>query len=139
MPGLTVCAENTESMQNYLRALGAKPQWMARHSVYSALFQGVLDGGENDLVSLVYLGDYDAARYILLDRHTYAPEVLLVSRAVYERMEETEKEALQSAARAAEQMEWDRFEQSVLHRMANGVKIFIRGKDVHMVVTKVFF
>ena len=35
--------------------------------------------------------------------------------------------------------EWDRFEQSVLHRMANGVKIFIRGKDVHMVVTKVFF
>ncbi|MBO5534958.1 MAG: TRAP transporter substrate-binding protein DctP [Clostridia bacterium] len=111
MPGLTLCAENTESMQNYLRALGAKPQWMARHSVYSALFQGVLDGGENDLVSLVYLGDYDAARYILLDRHTYAPEVLLVSRAVYDRMGEAEGEALCAAARAAEQMEWDHYAQ----------------------------
>lgn len=112
MTGLTLCTEGTEAMHSYLTAMGARQQGMARHSVYSALFQGVLDGAENDLVSLVYLGDYDAARYILLDRHTYAPEPLLMSRAVYDRMEEGTREALSAAARAAEQMEWDSYRQA---------------------------
>ena len=112
MPGLTLCTENTKAMQDYLKAMGAAHQWMARHTVYSALFQGVLDGAETDLVSLVYLGDYDGARFILLDRHTYAPDVLLVSRAVYDRMTEQDQQALTDAAHAAEQMEWETFEKA---------------------------
>ena len=34
--------------------------------------------------------------------------------------------------------EWDGYERSVLRRMATNVKIFIRGKEVHMTVTKAF-
>ncbi|MBQ8092874.1 MAG: TRAP transporter substrate-binding protein DctP [Clostridia bacterium] len=107
MPGLTLCAENTKEMQNYLTVMGAKHQWLARHTVYSAIFQGVIDGAENDLISLAYLGDYDPARYILLDRHTFAPDVLLISRNVYDLMDETVQASILSAAVDAEQREWE--------------------------------
>ncbi len=40
--------------------------------------------------------------------------------------------------RDIESGEWDRFEQSVLHRIASGVKIYIRGREVRMTVSKVF-
>ena len=34
--------------------------------------------------------------------------------------------------------EWDRYERSVLRKLADDVKIYIRGKEVHMAVTKKF-
>ena len=107
MPGTTFCAEQTEAMVHFLTAMGAKHQWLARHTVYSALFQGVIDGAENDLISLVYLGDYDPARYVLLDYHTFAPDVLLVSKAVYDRLDESAQTALLQAAKNAEMLEWE--------------------------------
>ena len=107
MPGKTMCAERTSAMENFLMAMGAKQQWLARHSVYSAIFQGVLDGAENDLISLIYLGDYDPARYVLLDYHTFAPEILLMSKAVYDIMDEGTQTLIVRAAKDAEQREWD--------------------------------
>ncbi len=107
MPGTTFCAEQTEAMEQFLNVMGAKHQWLARNSVYSALFQGVIDGAENDLISLVYLGDYDPARYVLLDYHTFAPDVLMTSKAVYDRLGDAGQTALLQAARNAETKEWE--------------------------------
>ena len=33
---------------------------------------------------------------------------------------------------------WDGYERSVLRKLADNIKIFIRGKEVHMTVTKQF-
>ena len=40
--------------------------------------------------------------------------------------------------RFIEDPEWDRYEQSILHRLADNVKIDIRGQLVHMTVSKRF-
>ena len=40
--------------------------------------------------------------------------------------------------RDIEDPEWDGYERSVLRRMANDVSVFIRGKEVHLTVTKTF-
>ena len=40
--------------------------------------------------------------------------------------------------RFSEDPEWDRYEQSILHRLADNVKIDIRGQLVHMTVSKRF-
>ena len=39
---------------------------------------------------------------------------------------------------SVEDPEWDRYERSVLRNLADNIKIFIRGKKVHMTVTKQF-
>ncbi len=40
--------------------------------------------------------------------------------------------------RSFDDPEWDRYEQSVLLRLADDVSIAIRGKEIHMTVTKTF-
>ena len=105
--GLTLAAEETEAMDMFLGELGAKRMTLGRHTVFSAIHQGVVDGGETDLPSLLWLGDYDGAPYIFLDRHTFAPDILLMSAKVYERLSEEEQQKLMQAARKTEGMEWE--------------------------------
>ena len=39
---------------------------------------------------------------------------------------------------SVEDPEWDGYERSVLRRLVDNIKIFIRGKEVHMIVIKQF-
>jgi TRAP-type C4-dicarboxylate transport system substrate-binding protein len=50
--------------------------------VYNAIETKVVDGAENNWPTYQNMGDYNAAKFYILDAHTRVPEILLASKAV---------------------------------------------------------
>ena len=61
---------------------------------YSAqeLQQGVVDGAENNAPTFYRLRHYEAARFYSLDEHTFVPDVLLMSKRIWDGLTATEKQ-----------------------------------------------
>ncbi len=79
-------------------AMGADPTPMAWSEVFTALQQGTIDGQENPIAQIYANSVYEVNKYITLDRHVYAPAVLLVSLDVFNQMSENQQTAVLEAA-----------------------------------------
>lgn len=79
-------------------ALGADPTPMAWSEVFTALQQGTIDGQENPVAQIYANSVYEVNKYITLDRHVYAPAVILVSKNVFEKLDAAQQTALLEAA-----------------------------------------
>ena len=88
------------------QAFGAIPVPMPYSEVYSALQAGVIDGVENEPVSIVSNRFYETARYIAPTRHLVLPLGLFVSARTLDRLSEADQKALHEQARLAAQ--WQR-------------------------------
>jgi TRAP-type transport system periplasmic protein len=88
------------------RAFGAIPVPMPYSEVYSALQAGVIDGAENEPVSVQANKFYEAARYFAPTNHLVLPMGLFISEKTLARLPEQYREVLRAQARAAAQ--WQR-------------------------------
>jgi len=83
-------------------ALGANPQGIAQAETYSALRTGVIDGTTAPPSDIWDRRQYEALKWITIDRHSTGPDPLMVNLAWYERLpidlrqifDEVAKEAL---------------------------------------------
>jgi len=67
-----------------VQALGGSATPIAWGELYTALQQGVVDGAENNPPSYYLSKHYETAKYYTLDEHTSVPDILLMSRSVYD-------------------------------------------------------
>ncbi|MCR6630749.1 MAG: TRAP transporter substrate-binding protein [Magnetospirillum sp.] len=81
-----------------VRALGATPAPLPYGQVGVALRTGVIDGAENNWPSYQDAHHFEAARFYSLTEHTMAPEVLLMSRKVWDGLSGAEQALLRQAA-----------------------------------------
>ena len=88
------------------QAFGAIPVPMPYSEVYSALQAGVIDGVENEPVSIVSNRFYETARHIAPTRHLVLPLGIFVSTQSLERLPESDRMILHEQARLAAQ--WQR-------------------------------
>lgn len=65
--------------------------------LYTALQQGVVDGAENNLPSFYLSKHYEVCKYLTIDEHTMVPDVLLISKNTYERLNSRERFWLERA------------------------------------------
>lgn len=80
MKGLKIRVQNNPMMVRMVELLGASGvTGIGPNDVYSAITQGVIDGAENNWPTYQNMGDYEAAKYYILDNHTRVPEILLAS------------------------------------------------------------
>lgn len=82
-------------------ALGADPTPMAWSEVFTALQQKTIDGQENPVAQIYANSVYEVNKYITLDRHVYAPAVLLISQSVFGGMSAGQQAAVLEAAAEA--------------------------------------
>lgn len=82
-------------------ALGADPTPMAWSEVFTALQQKTIDGQENPVAQIYANSVYEVNKYITLDRHVYAPAVLLISQDVFNKMSAEQQTAVLEAAAEA--------------------------------------
>jgi TRAP-type C4-dicarboxylate transport system substrate-binding protein len=80
-----------------IRALGGNPTPISWGELYTALQQGVVDGAENNPPSFYLSRHYEVAPYYILDEHTSVPDVILISRYVWERLSDQQQAWLQQA------------------------------------------
>ena len=133
MQGLKFRVPPSDIFIRLLRLFGANPTPLAFGEVFSSLETRLIDGAENNMRSFHSSRHFEAARYWSQSEHSYAPDVLLISRRTLEAMTPADRALVIDTARASVQVMrrlWDASE-SAAHKAvaAHGVEF----NDVDMV------
>nr|WP_246110755.1 TRAP transporter substrate-binding protein [Thermosediminibacter litoriperuensis] len=117
LKGLKIRVQQSELMVSLVEALGASATPMPYGEVYSALQTGVIDGAENNWPSYYSTSHYEVAKYYTLDNHTRTPEVVIASKALWDKLSDEDKKIIKEAARASEEVQkkaWKEYEQRAI-------------------------
>ena len=106
LAGLKVRVMGGEADALTWQAFGAIPVPMPYSEVYSALQAGVIDGAENEPVSILRNRFYETAGHIAPTRHLVLPMGLFISDRTLDRLSETQRAMLREQAREA--ATWER-------------------------------
>ncbi|MCP1841195.1 tripartite ATP-independent transporter DctP family solute receptor [Bradyrhizobium sp. USDA 4523] len=98
LKGLRVRVQQSERMSDMVRALGAQPVQMPYGQVLTGFATGLIDGAENNWASFVTTGHYKYAGYYTLTRHTFSPDVLLMSQRAWASLSPEEQAIFREAA-----------------------------------------
>ena len=102
MKGLKIRVQQSKIMMDMVNALGASPTPMAYGEVYTGLQSGVIDGAENNWPSYYSTSHYEVAPYYTLDRHTMTPEVVIVSKIIWDSISPEDQKVIRDAARKSQ-------------------------------------
>ena len=84
--GLTLRVQESDLMSDMITALGANPVQTVYSQVYARLYNGEIDGAENNWPSYEMMAHYEVAPFVLLDEHTRVPEIQMASEAALEKL-----------------------------------------------------
>jgi len=98
LAGMKIRVMKSPTAVRMVTALGGSPTPISLGEIYTALQQGVVDGAENNVPTYYRMRHYEAARFFSLDEHTFVPDVLLLSKRVWNRLDDQERQWLSQAA-----------------------------------------
>ena len=108
-------------------SMGANGVPLGYDQVFSALQTGVVDGAENNPPSFVFDNHYTVAKYYTIDEHLIVPEMLVMSKKIYDSLSKAEQADVNKFAREAqldERKYWDIYEQKAMDKAkAAGIQI----------------
>ncbi len=133
LAGLKIRVMRSITAVEMIRALGGSATPISWGELYTALQSGVVDGAENNPPSLYTSRHYEVCKYYSLDEHTTIPDVLVVSKIIWDKLSDQEKKWLQQAADESAQLErklWAESEKESLEEVQKaGVKINYPNKE----------
>lgn len=97
--GLKIRVQPSELFVGMINALGANPTPMPYGEVYTALKTGIVDGAENNWPSYESSRHFEAARYYSLTEHSLAPEVLVFSKVIWDKLSKDDQALVRQAAK----------------------------------------
>lgn len=103
MAGLKIRTMENPVHLRAFEALGAAPTPMAWPEVIPALEQGAIDGQENPLSVIVSANLNEVQKYLSVDGHVYSSAILLLSKQLWDSLDDTQKAAFDKAGAAAAQ------------------------------------
>lgn len=98
LAGMDIRVQESEIMMGMIDALGANPTPTAYAEVYSALQTGVVDAAENGIGAYVSTAHCEVAPYLMLDNHVFTPDMLVMSRQVWDRLSPEDQQIFMEAA-----------------------------------------
>jgi tripartite ATP-independent transporter DctP family solute receptor len=113
LKGLKIRVPPSDIFVGLVRALGANPTPLAYGEVYSALQTGLIDGAENNWPTFHSSRQFEVARHWSESVHSFAPEVLLMSKRKLDALNAADRAlVLDLAAKSVPHMRvlWDRRE-----------------------------
>jgi tripartite ATP-independent transporter DctP family solute receptor len=99
LEGLKIRVMKSQTAVRMVAELGGSPTPISLGEIYTALQQGVVDGAENNLPTFHRMRHYEAAGYLSLDEHTFVPDVLLMSKRIWDDLSAEEQGWLMRAVR----------------------------------------
>ncbi len=99
--GMKIRVQNSELFVELVSALGANPTPMSFGEVYESLVLGTIDGSENNWPSYESTRHYEVAPHYTRTEHSMAPEVLVMSRHRWLKLDPADRELVREAARAS--------------------------------------
>ena len=101
MAGLKLRVPPSDIFMDLIRDLGANPTPLSYGEVFSALQTHLIDGAENNIKSFHSSRQFEAARYWSQTEHSYAPDVLVISKVRFDAMPSADQERLRRIAIAS--------------------------------------
>lgn len=98
MKGMKIRVQQSKIFVDLVNALGGSATPMNYGEVYSGLQTGIIDGAENNPPSLWTSKHYEVAKYYSLDEHSMVPEVLLMSKKVWDGLSPADQKLIAQAA-----------------------------------------
>lgn len=110
-----------------VEALGGSPTPIPWGELYTALKQGVVDGAENNPPSIVSSRHSEICKHLTLDAHSRIPDMVVVSKRVWKRLDKQEQAWLKQAMAEATEFQRNLWAKETLKAMAkmekDGVEI----------------
>jgi tripartite ATP-independent transporter DctP family solute receptor len=97
--GMKIRVQQSDLWVSLLEAMGANATPMPYGEVYTALKTGLVDGAENNYPSYESSRHFEVAKYYSITEHSMAPEMLLFSKTVWDRLSADDQKALRQAAK----------------------------------------
>jgi tripartite ATP-independent transporter DctP family solute receptor len=97
--GLKVRVQPSDVWVAVAAAMGANATPMPYGEVYTALKTGIIDAAENNIPSFETSKHYEAAKVFSRTEHSMAPEVLLISKVVFDKLPKADQELFRAAAK----------------------------------------
>lgn len=126
LAGMKIRVPVSDIFIRMLRLFGANATPLSLGEVYSGMETHMIDGAENNIRSFHSSRHFEAARYWSQSEHSYAPDVLLLSRRTWEALAPADRDLLRDTARASVQVmrqAWDASEASAREQvLAAGIE-----------------
>jgi tripartite ATP-independent transporter DctP family solute receptor len=97
LKGLKIRVMESPTAKRMVGLMGGSPVPMAVGEVYTALQQGLLDGGENTEMALTVNKHGEVAKTYTYTEHQYTPDVFIISTKVWDKLNDKQKEAIKNA------------------------------------------
>ncbi len=97
--GMKVRVQQSDLFVAMVEALGANPTPMPYGEVYTALTTGLIDAAENNFPSYESSRHFEVAKHYVLSEHSMAPEVLVFSKRIWDRLDEEDQAMIRQAAK----------------------------------------
>tara|TARA_R110002124_G_scaffold114535_29_gene269512 strand:+ start:11904 stop:12881 length:978 start_codon:yes stop_codon:yes gene_type:complete len=101
LEGMKLRVMGSDIFVDMVKALGGNATPMPYGEVYSGIQTGVIDGAENNYPSYDTAGHAEVAKYYSLDEHLMVPEVLVMSKMVWDKLSAEDQTAVMEAAKAS--------------------------------------
>jgi tripartite ATP-independent transporter DctP family solute receptor len=125
--GLKVRVMGNPMFVDMMNALGGNGVAMGYDQVFSALQTGVVDGAENNPPSFVFDNHYQVAKFYTIDEHLIVPEMLVMSKKIWDSLSKDDQALLTKFSKEAQQEErklWDIYEKQAMEKAkAAGIQI----------------
>ncbi|MBK7332928.1 MAG: TRAP transporter substrate-binding protein [Betaproteobacteria bacterium] len=97
--GLKIRVQQSDLWVSLLQAMGANATPMPYGEVYTALKTGLVDGAENNWPSYDTSKHHEVAKFYSQTEHSMAPEMLLMSKKIWDPLTPDEQKIFQAAAK----------------------------------------
>jgi tripartite ATP-independent transporter DctP family solute receptor len=108
--GMKVRVQQSDLWVALIGAMGGNATPMPYGEVYTALKTGLIDAAENNIPSFDTSKHYEAVKIYSRTEHSMAPEMLLMSKAVYDKLPKADQDMIRAAAKesvAFQRQKWD--------------------------------
>ncbi len=121
--GLKIRVQQSDLWVALVSAMGANATPMPASEVYTALKTGLIDAAENNIPSYDGFKHYEAVKYYSRTEHSMAPEVLVISKKVFDKMSKADQDMFRAAAKESvifQRKKWDEQEAKSLDIVTKG-------------------
>lgn len=133
LKGMKIRVMQSKMNMDLMESLGASATPMPYGEVFSALQTGVIDGAENNAPSYLTANHMQAVKYYTLDRHQSIPEVLMASKATWDKLSPEDQKLIKQAAKDATEFQkqaWAKFDKEAMDKLVAGGVIVTDVTDV---------
>lgn len=125
--GMKIRVQQSALWVALVSAMGANATPMPYGEVYTGLKTGLIDAAENNIPSFDTAKHVEAVKFYSKTEHSMAPEILLMSKVIYDRLPKAEQDMIRAAAKESvpfQRQKWDEQEaKSLANVKAAGAEI----------------